>query len=87
MTKQRKRKKRLRFWIWIVLILISLFLLIFSIVQVFKWKQDNEKTKQQLDTLEDEIKIEEVSPNDTEEIVNADENQNSDYYGLSQRYQ
>lgn len=80
MTKQKKRKKRLRLWVWIVLILISLFLLIFSIVQVFKWKQDNEKTKQQLDTLEDEIKIEEVSPNDTEEIVNADENQNSDYW-------
>lgn len=80
MKKHKRKKKRLRLWVWIVLIVISLLILIFSIIQVFKWKQDNEKTKNQLDAIEEDIQVEEVPANDTEEIINADENQNNDYW-------
>lgn len=67
-------------WIWIITIIISFFIILFAIIKIISWNKDNEKIKNQMDVIEDNLKVEEVLSDENTEQVNPPTDKDNDYW-------
>ena len=76
------KKKKYKFKTWIIIIILSIFLSIFmiSLVNIILWHNDNTKTKQNLDEIEQIVDIEIIQDNDNTILVNEPDDSESDYW-------
>ena len=77
MKKKRKINKKL---VVSVFSLIMILLLIYSSYNIIKWLGDNKKTNEEINDIEDIVDVDEVEDDDNTNLVNPDEDKDSDYW-------
>ena len=71
--KENKKKKKIINIIIILIALASLVTMCISIYNIYKWKVDNDKTKKQLNELEEKIEVIEKQDDENTEIIEQKE--------------
>ena len=71
--KENKKKKKIINIIIILIALASLVTMCISIYNIYKWKVDNDKTKKQLNELEEKVEVIEKQDDENTEIIEQKE--------------
>ncbi len=71
--KENKKKKKIINIIVILIALASLVTMCISIYNIYKWKVDNDKTKKQLNELEEKVEVVEKQDDENTEIIEQKE--------------
>ena len=71
--KENKKKKKIINIIVILIALASLVTMCISIYNIYKWKVDNDKTKKQLNELEEKVEVIEKQDDENTEIIEQKE--------------
>ena len=71
--KENKKKKKIINFIILVIALVSLVTMIISIKNIYEWKKDNDKTKKQLDDIEEKVEVIEKQDDENTEIIEQKE--------------
>lgn len=81
----KKKKKKLTLKIWILIIFSSIFLSIclISLINILFWMDDNKKTKDIVEEIQDKVTIEQKEDNEETEFINKPLDTNSDYWYYS----
>ena len=74
-----KPKRKLRKQVVVIILMFFISLSVFSLYKVIMWRNDNKRIKEQVEKIEETVKIEEVKEEKTTEI-NPPEEKESDYW-------
>jgi len=76
----KKSTKIIKNILLLIIIIILLFVAIYNIIAIIKWNNDNKKTKDTIDEITINTKIEEIVDNENTENINEPEEKTSDYW-------
>ena len=80
MRSKRRRKKNFKLFFLCTLAVIFLSMIFISIGEIILWKIDSNNTNKQTKEINKYANVEEINDSDNTELVNAPENENSDYW-------
>ena len=77
---KKKKKRNCKFFICLILIIILSCITIFSLIKIFKWEHDSNKSNKQIEFIAKDIIINEVDDNEKTELFGEDNSIYNDYW-------
>ena len=75
-----KSKKGFRFFICVILFILLFSVAIYSFSKIVLWKQDSNKTEKQIESISEDVVIDEVEDNENTELFGEDNSIYNDYW-------
>ncbi len=77
---KNKRKTNVKTVMLVLVFLTFLIIFIICFLNLINWINDNNKNKNMIKEISDDVKIEEIMDNENTELINEDEEKESDYW-------
>ena len=78
--KAIKKRRKLKLWVWILLLTICCTILFISLIEIFFWQKDNNKTGKIINEVINDTEVMEVYDSENTENVNPPEDYDNDYW-------